>query len=639
MCRDAVFGSPLGSEPAVTGSIFRSGGRQPCLRVVKGRSWGQGVALGFSTPDPHAESGSLQVGTGFAGYSAQSVASGSDDKRGSRGASCETCGAPFDSDQRYCLDCGSRRGELPPAVAAQIAAFRDRDRGDAAGVITPVAAAGAAAAASADPAEAAAASGERKGPLAWMPSPRAAAVAVICMLGLGVVIGSATSQIAQSAGLQTIIVEIAEKPKPPPPEEEPVEVAEAPEPEPVEEAPAPVPVPIPIPEEPVEEPLPEEPLPEEPVEEVIPPELEEEEPLPEVKHLFVIMLGENGFEESFGETSPAPYLAKTLPEQGELLTNYYGVAPGKLSNQVALLSGQGPTAELVAECPSPTPVDITPGTVSAATEATTKQVEGNGCVFPAPVETLVGQLAEKKLKWKAYVEEAVPGTPEAPSCAKPFGLFHSLLDKPECQENVAGLPQLAKDLKAAKKTPTFSYIVPNRCHAGAVEPCEPGQPTGPVAAEPFLKEVVPEIVASKAYAEGGLLLITSSEAPQTGAVPDASSCCGSPAFQNLPPLPEEIPLEGIKKAGGGGKVGMVLLSSFVKPGSRNETTIANHFTLLLTIEELFELEKLGYANEPALLPFDTTVFNAGEEEESTGPEEEAAGKKGEPAGKKRPARG
>ncbi|MBS1880810.1 MAG: hypothetical protein JST31_14965 [Actinobacteria bacterium] len=504
-------------------------------------------------------------------------------------------------------------------MAAGIATFRDRARGtDTAAAIAPVAAAGAAT----DPVAAHTAVGASRGTLAWMPSPRAAAAAVICMLGFGVVIGSATSQIAESAGLQTIVLDIAAKKKPPPPEEEtsqttaPETQEEAPiEEAPVARAPAEIPPPAEIPEEIVEEPLPEEPV-EEPV---IQPELEPEEGLPGVRHLFVIMLGENGYEESFGPVSAAPYLARTLPERGELLSNYYGVAKGRLANQVALLSGQGPTEELAAECPAPVPVDIIPGTVSAATATTTAQVEGNGCVFPAAVETLPGQLAAKQLKWRAYVEEAVPGTPEPPSCAKPFGLFRSLLDKPECAEDVAGLPQLAVDLKDPKQTPAFSYIVPNRCHAGAVEPCEAGQPTGPAAAEPFLREVVPEILASKAYREGGLLVITSAQAPQTGATPDSRSCCGNPAYPNLPPPPEEIPLEGIKKAGGGGRVGMLLLSSFVKPGTVDEATTANHFTLLLTIEELFELEKLGYANEPALLPFDSTVFNAGEEEESTGP--------------------
>ncbi len=551
------------------------------------------------------------------------MASGRDDRHSSRGASCAGCGAPFAGDQRYCLECGARRqASLPPAVAAQIAAFRDRDRGEGAAAAA-VSAGGRSGADGAGAAAGGAAAEEaRERAFArFIPSARGAATAVLCMLALGVIVGSATSQIAQSAGLQTIVLEIAE-PKPPPPEPEPEEaVAAAPEEEPEEVAP-PVeeaPLPTPIPEEPLpEEPLPEEPLPEEPLpeEEVIQPELEEEEGLPEVKHLFVIMLGENGYEETFGETSPAPYLAKTLPEQGELLSNYYAVSRGRLANQAALLSGQGPTEELAAECPSSTPLDVTPGTVRAETEATTKQVEGNGCVFPAPVETLPGQLAAKKLKWKAYVEEAVPGTPEPPSCVRPFALFHSLLDKPECLESSVGLPQLTTDLKTPKKTPTFSYIVPNKCHAGSlvpVEGCEPGASTGPAATESFLEEVVPKIVNSKAYAEGGLLLITSAQAPQantTGAVPDTSSCCANPSFPNLAPLPAETPnSEGIKKAGGGGKVGLLLLSSFVKPGTRNETTFANDFTLLLTIEELFELEKLGYANEPALLPFDTEVFN------------------------------
>jgi hypothetical protein len=271
--------------------------------------------------------------------------------------------------------------------------------------------------------------------------------------------------------------------------------------------------------------------------------------------------------------------------------------------------------------PATPPADIVPGTISA-----TGQVEGKGCVYPAAVETLPGQLAAKKLKWKAYVEEAVPGTPEPRACPRPFALFHSLLDKPECAAADAGLPQLGTDLKNAKKTPTLSYIVPNACHAGAVAPCAPGQPTGPVAAEEFLKAVVPEIVKSPAYAEGGLLLITSAQAPQTGATLDSSSCCATPAYPNLPPVPAEPPAQ-VKATGGGGQVGLLLLSSFVAPGTVNETTFANHFTLLLTIEELLGLEKLGYADEPALLPFDSSVFNAAsaaaEEEESTSAAEES----------------
>ena len=48
-------------------------------------------------------------------------------------------------------------------------------------------------------------------------------------------------------------------------------------------------------------------------------------------------------DQAFGADSQAPYLATTLTQQGELLTNYYGVAGGSLANQIALISGQGLT--------------------------------------------------------------------------------------------------------------------------------------------------------------------------------------------------------------------------------------------------------------------------------------------------------
>ena len=57
---------------------------------------------------------------------------------------------------------------------------------------------------------------------------------------------------------------------------------------------------------------------------------------------------------------------------------------------------------------------------------------------------------------------------------------------------------------------------------------------------------------------------------------------------------------------------MLLLSPFVEPGSVNETGYYNHFTLLRSIEELFALQPLGYAANPALSPFESTVYNNAE---------------------------
>jgi hypothetical protein len=107
--------------------------------------------------------------------------------------------------------------------------------------------------------------------------------------------------------------------------------------------------------------------------------------------------------------------------------------------------------------------------------------------------------------------------------------------------------------------------------------------------------------------------------PQSGEKADASSCCATPEYPNLPKpeAPAEAPTGPVKASGGGGHVGLLLLSPFVKPGTVNETGYYNHFSLLLSIEELLELEPLGYAANPALTAFDSEIFNAGEDEEST----------------------
>lgn len=535
-----------------------------------------------------------------------------DDARPARRAeSCASCGTRLGEDQKYCLECGARRGPLPAAIASQLAPLVERQRSEEKPAAEP----------EPEPKE------EQKTLLGFMPNPRAAAVAVMGMLAFGVLLGSAISPLAQSAGLYSILLE--EEPEEPAPNEpeEPVAEVEA-EPE-IEEAPlAEASTAIPeIPEEVGTEPELE---PEPPAEELPP------EELPDVKHLFLIVLGENGYEESFGSTASAPYLSQTLAKKGEVLSNYFAVAGSDLANQIALLSGQGPTPETAVNCPNYG--DLTPGT-----ESVFGQVEGNGCIYPATTKNLPAQLVEKKLKWKAYLEDIgndpaqattcrhpAPGTPAATSpegtpiaqapvpgdayltWRNPFVYFHSILDKPECAENDVGLDRLTEALKGkGSKAPALSYIVPNACHAGGPVACEPGKPTGPAAAEEFLKSVVPAILASAAYKENGLIVITSSLAPQGGEHPDHSACCVVPEYPNLPPVPPAEPSTGpVKPSGGGGKVGMLLISPFVKPGTVNETGYFNHFTLLLTIEELFELEKLGYASELALVPFDSTVFNA-----------------------------
>jgi hypothetical protein len=266
--------------------------------------------------------------------------------------------------------------------------------------------------------------------------------------------------------------------------------------------------------------------------------------------------------------------------------------------------------QTAAGCPEYT--DIAPGTVTPATAGTTEQVEGAGCVYPAPTLTLPGQLKAAGGTWKAYVEDGEQPAVCGPG-RNPLAYFHSLLDDGECAEAAVGLGQLAPDLKSAQDTPSLSYIVPNACHDGSELPCAPGVPAGLSGAESFLKTVVPEIEASPAYAVGGMIAITFAQAPQTGPAADPSACCGTPEYPNLatqagtaPPATTNGP---IKPTGGGGRVGLLLISPYVLPGSVNESGYYNHFSLLRSVEELFGQAPLGYAAEPSVIGFDESVYN------------------------------
>jgi len=514
---------------------------------------------------------------------------------------CPGCGAALARSQRYCLACGERRGALPAPFARWLSIARPAAA--QAGEKQPELAPDAAPSESVD-AEPEVDDEELSLAERYMPEPRSAAIAVMALLAFGVVIGAATGPLAQSAGISPLVLEMSSSP---PPAEEPVE--EAAEEVVVESSPA-APEATPSSASPAEE-IPEE-VPTAGPKNTLPAEEFEEPGLPEIEHVFLIVLGDHGYEEGFGTGSPAPYLAQMLRAKGELVSNYYAVAQGGLANRIALLSGQGPTPATAAGCPEYK--DVAP-----ATAAGEEQVTGEGCVYPAATQTLPGQLVAAKKSWRAYSEDA-EGTPQAPvagcspyaTAGNPLAYFHSVLDTSECAERDVGLGQLEADLASEKTTPALSYLIPNACHDGSEQPCEPGRPTGLAATQPFLEKVVPEIEASMAYKKSGLIAITFAQAPQSGPGADSSACCATPEYPNLPPGPPQPAASGpVKTTGGGGKVGLLLISPFIEAGSSNESGYYNHFSLLLSLEEAFHLTPIGYAANPALSAFDSTIYNQG----------------------------
>jgi hypothetical protein len=195
----------------------------------------------------------------------------------------------------------------------------------------------------------------------------------------------------------------------------------------------------------------------------------------------------------------------------------------------------------------------------------------NGCVYPAAVPTLFNQLDKAHVSWKGYAQDldnpdpgSAPHSVGVQSCGAPFAQpgpagsttqanpgsanatdqyvpkhfpfpwFESILGSGDCNaKHIANVFSnhggLYHDLKHESSTPAFSWITPDNCSdahdavchgnnlsGGFANPTTPKAPLnytgGLYAADLFLAHVVPEIEASKAFKDGGLIDITFDEA-------------------------------------------------------------------------------------------------------------------------------
>jgi hypothetical protein len=240
------------------------------------------------------------------------------------------------------------------------------------------------------------------------------------------------------------------------------------------------------------------------------------------------------------------------------------------------------------------------------------------------VPTIGNQLSARHLAWKGYMQDMgndpkreaaacghpAVNAPDGTQAAEPadgyatrhdpFVYFHAVIDNAGyCDRHVvalgsptgampeaaiAGETGLASDLKRAATTPALSFIVPDLCSDGHDYPCanHTGGASAAADIDAFLKTWVPLIRSSPAYRQGGLIEITFDE----GGDGDSGSCCG------------EAPGPGAAQPGiggpGGGRVGALLLSPYVRPASTDARPY-NHYSSLASWEQLFGLKRLAYA--------------------------------------------
>jgi phosphatidylinositol-3-phosphatase len=359
-----------------------------------------------------------------------------------------------------------------------------------------------------------------------------------------------------------------------------------------------------------------------------------------IRHVFVIVLENEGFSTTFGPNSKAPYLSQTLTSQGVLLQNYYGAGHASLDNYIAMISGQAATPDTRNDCQTYKEFAMTGVTPDG-------QAIGQGCIYPASIKTIADQLAAAGKTWRAYMgdmgndpnrESATCGHPvvgatdftqtaEKPSATVPLGdsyatrhnpfmYFHSIIDQPACQTGVVNLNQLTQDLQSAATTPNLAFITPSLCDDGHDAPCADGRPGGLISADAFLQKWAPIITSSPAYKRDGLLIINFDEGGYSVAVSSAGgititfqgqACCNEQPGPNLGAFPQSSAIPGtpytiVTNGFGGDQTGAVLLSPFLKPGTVS-STFFNHYSMLKTIEDIFELDHLGYAGQQGLLGF------------------------------------
>ena len=342
--------------------------------------------------------------------------------------------------------------------------------------------------------------------------------------------------------------------------------------------------------------------------------------VPQYKHVFIVVLENESAASTFGPQTPIPYLAKTLTSMGAYVPNYYATGHFSLDNYISMVSGQGPNLQTQTDCQFFN--EFAPGLPTSD-----GQFIGQGCVYPPGVQNIATQLEGDGYTGRGYMQDKANSAPAEPATCRhpalnardttqsatatdqyatrhnPFVYFRSIIEFPTCQQNDVDLSRLAPDLASEATTPSYAFITPDLCNDGHDEPCADGQPGGMAQANGFLQGLVPQILASPAYKDRGLLIVTFDEAEAApGPDADSSACC------NEQPGPNTTNPGLLVPGPGGGRIGAVMLSPCIRAGTIS-TEPYNHYSLLRSIEDNFRLPHLGFAAQAGLRPFGEDVLN------------------------------
>jgi len=237
----------------------------------------------------------------------------------------------------------------------------------------------------------------------------------------------------------------------------------------------------------------------------------EASPTPTAAHVFVIVMENH----SFAQAMSGPYTAK-LAAKYPVATEYHAVTHPSLPNYLALTSGS------------------------------TWGIADDG-YHRLPAGGLGSQLTAAGVEWRAYMEGMSAGCFNSPY---PYALKHNPFAYygSGCPRQVVPFTHFAADMNG--EVPRLVWITPGLCHDG--HDCATG------VADRWLSQIVPKILATSAWQDNGLLLITWDE--------------------------------GVDRNNH-----VLTLVVHPHPMTRTSSAAYDHYSLLATIEDRLGLPRLGHA--------------------------------------------
>ena len=254
--------------------------------------------------------------------------------------------------------------------------------------------------------------------------------------------------------------------------------------------------------------------------------------------IVVIVLENKEYNEIIGRPA-APYL-NSLARQSAVAANYHSITHPSLPNYLALTGGS------------------------------TFGLSGSDCLTcSVSHRNLIDELEAAGISWKAYMEDLPSACSHTTSNGgyvrrhDPFMYYRDVADNPARCRFIVPATTLTTDL-AHHSLPRFVWLSPNICHD--MHSC------GIYTGDRYLRAMIPRLLPQ--LGPSGLLFVTFDEGETN------LGCCG------------------VAK---GGHVLTLVAGPGARAGVRSMTPY-DHYSLLLTIEDLWGLPKLGYTASASTHP-------------------------------------